>query len=330
MEHGPAEISFAELSNDASTTTQADEQLGEDEDSASHTQEEGAFDRAVGNQYNDSALDDTIRFFRVQNRHEFDSDDSDTNATYTQSQINDVLGMPTGWTEKPLDTFIYIDDANAVEKLRVPGSIVHITEKKQETLVHAHKSEDLFRSVSIKAANIGMKVNQKKTQLLCVSPSLNSEIKSYIKYDNEKIVSTSELKILGFIFGDKPTVKPHIDYMLMKAKKKLWSLRHVKRAGLGTDGLLKFYFTFIRPSLEYAVPTFHPMLTDCMKDDLEYVQKHACKIIFGWNSSYDKLVSEEIIQTLEQRRNALTLRFAEKTSKMKRFEHWFKKKTILL
>ena len=29
-----------------------------------------------------------------------------------------------------------------------------------------------------------------------------------------------ELKILGFVFGDKPTVKPHVEYMLKKAKKR--------------------------------------------------------------------------------------------------------------
>ena len=63
-----------------------------------------------------------------------------------------------------------------------------------------------------------------------------------------------------------------------------------------------------------------------MTDELEYVQKRACKIIFGWNSNYDELVAAGKIETLFKRREKLTLSFAEKSAKNPRFEHWFKEK----
>ena len=85
--------------------------------------------------YDDSALDESIRFFRTQQRYEFDSDESDINCSYSQSQLDRALGIPFGWTSKDPDVFIYIDDANGVEKVRVPGSVVNISTNKQVAYV---------------------------------------------------------------------------------------------------------------------------------------------------------------------------------------------------
>ena len=171
-----------------------------------------------------------------------------------------------------------------------------------------------------------MRVNHKKTQLLCVSANASGNTSSYIKYNGEKILSGSELKILGFVFGQKPTVRPHVDYMLAKARKKLWALRHLKRAGLSESDLLSNYYSLVRSTLEYAAPTFHPMLSAGMSDELEYIQKRACKLIFGWDASYNDLVSNGKIETLKSRRNKLTLNFAKKCEKNPRFKPWFAEK----
>ena len=129
------------------------------------------------------------------------------------------------------------------------------------------------------------------------------------------------MKILGFVFGDKPTVKPHVEYMLKKAKKRLWTLRHIKRAGLGEEDLLRAFNSVIRPTLEYAAPTYHSMLTQEMRDQIEWVQKRASKLIFGWGSNYDEVIASGKMSTLEERREELTKRFAYKTSKNPRFVH---------
>ena len=77
--------------------------------------------------YNDSALDDSISFFRVRNWLEFDSD-SDDNMSFTQQQIDRELGIPVGWEVNDPAIFVYIDDANGVEKVRIPGSVVNISQ----------------------------------------------------------------------------------------------------------------------------------------------------------------------------------------------------------
>ena len=235
---GPASTTFEELATDGDVTVPEEAERGEvlpvgqvleaNLSNNTRTSEE------LETNYNDSALDESINFHRVQQRYEFDSD-SDADVTWTQHQIDRAIGIPPSWTDKCPGLFIYIDDANSVEKVRVPGSVVTISQNRQLTSVHAWKSEEVMNTVTVRAERIGMKVNQAKTQLLCISASNSSDISSYIKHGNQKIVSGQELKILGFKFSTQPTVKLHVSYMLEKARKKLWILRHVKKAGVGED-----------------------------------------------------------------------------------------------
>ena len=63
-----------------------------------------------------------------------------------------------------------------------------------------------------------------------------------------------------------------------------------------------------------------------MCEEIEYVQKRASKIIFGWETDYNALVNEKKIESVEERRERLTLNFAQKTSNNPRFAHWFEKR----
>ena len=125
------------------------------------------------------------------------------------------------------------------------------------------------------------------------------------------------------IRDSSPTVKKHVEYMLEKSRKKLWTIRHLKNAGLSSSDMLKVFNTVVRSTLEYAVPTYHPMLTGELSDEIESIQKRACKLIFGWSSQYDELISIGTIETLATRRERLMLNFAKKAASDARFKHWF-------
>ena len=56
-----------------------------------------------------------------------------------------------------------------------------------------------------------MKINDQKTQLLCVSTAGNEYINSYTRIAGEKIELSNNLKICGYNFGSKPTVDAQID-----------------------------------------------------------------------------------------------------------------------
>ena len=127
---------------------------------------ENTQDHPTSSTYNESALDESISFYRQQQRYEFDTTyESEDNISCNQSVIDRVIGVPLGWHDKSPDIFIYIDDANAVEKVRIPGSVVTISQNQQQTRIHAQKSEYIFNAVTTRVANIGMRVNAKKNSI---------------------------------------------------------------------------------------------------------------------------------------------------------------------
>ena len=74
----------------------------------------------------------------------------------------------------------YVDDFIGTEKIyKRNGHFVLSTNKKQ-TFVHARESQSFFKMVKENSESIGMSVNDNKTQMVCVSSSPNTEIRSVI------------------------------------------------------------------------------------------------------------------------------------------------------
>ena len=68
-------------------------------------------------------------------------------------------------------------------------------------------------------------------------------------------------KILGLNISNDLKWNCHIDSVIKKAKKRLYSLSQLKRSGLGTRELVQFFCTCIRPITEYACPVFFSIMT---------------------------------------------------------------------
>ena len=142
-----------------------------------------------------------------------------------------------------------------------------------------------------------------------------------------EIAGGTELKLLGFWFGNKPNVDVHVTKMCNKFRSRLWALRHLKMAGMDSEDLRKIYLSVLRPVLDFASPTYHPLLSKTQTYMLEALQKRAAKVIFGTERSYSDIISSGDLQLLEERRRNLCLSFAKKTACSERFgAAWFPKR----
>ena len=121
----------------------------------------------------------------------------------------------------------------------------------------------------------------------------------------------SSAKILGLNVSSNLKWNEHIYQVITKARKRLYFLTQLKRAKVGTNELVLFYCTCIRPILEYASPVFHNGLTKYLSNDLEMVQKRAMRIIFPWTSYTDALPLAGL-QQLDVRRDELTKNFSKR------------------
>lgn len=276
----------------------------------------------------DDVLAPNFIYFRPRNR----INDTELSDIANQGEIDRVMRPIPGWIDLPLNIKVYIDDRNSIEKIKQINSISIISEGKRDLKVHSPKTETFFKLIYKKAEEIKMLVNQKKTQMLCISASTDTVV-SYMRPNINGVISEicckNSLKIVGFYFDNRPTVNCHLNMMCTKFRAKLGSMRVLKKAGLGRSDLIKIYQCTIRPVVEFAAATYGPMLTQELGQMIESLQLRVMKIIYGNNVSYRSVIENTDIETLESRRDDMVQKFAIKTSTNERFNNrWFPKNHV--
>ena len=113
-----------------------------------------------------------------------------------------------------------------------------------------------------------------------------------------ELVATA--KILGLNVSSDWKWNSHIDSIIKKAQKCLYSLSQLKSSGLGTRGLVQFFCTCIRPYTEYTCPVFRDSLPVYLSNEPERVQKRAMRIIFPFCSYNGSLVQLNVIKLLDR------------------------------
>ena len=88
--------------------------------------------------------------------------------------------------------------------------------------------------------------------------------------------------------------------------------------------LKEIYMLHVRCKLEQAAPVWHHSITKSEISALERVQRSACRIIFGDSyKSYEDSLEVLKIDSLEKRRNKLTLSFAKSCLKLEKMNKLF-------
>ena len=77
----------------------------------------------------------------------------------------------------------------------------------------------------------------------------------------------------------------HVDYIIGKACKKLYSPRVLRITRVSHSNILRIYLSTVRPVLEYAVPVWQDIPAD-LSEAIERVQKRALNIIYPEAESY--------------------------------------------
>ena len=126
-----------------------------------------------------------------------------------------------------------------------------------------------------------------------------------------ELVATA--KILGLNVCSDLKWNSHIDSIIKKAQKRLYSLSQLKRSGLlvGTRGLVQFFCICIPPITEYICLAFRYSLPAYLSNELERVQKRAMRIIFPFFSYNESLVDSNVIKLSDRRQELVDKLFKE-------------------
>ena len=79
----------------------------------------------------------------------------------------------------------------------------------------------------------------------------------------------------------------------------------------------------MRSCLEYSSPVYHPQLNQYQKNQLEKVQKRSLRLIYGYDKTYEELLRESGITSLEDRCTLQYNKFTENAQKTPKYKHWF-------
>ena len=123
----------------------------------------------------------------------------------------------------------YVDDNIIHEKLCFDGAVIDAEGKK---VVHAIRTQNLFRQITAIAESMGMKVNSLKTQMLCISDAKTYHPEAYIEdVNHQTITSTDKMKILGVNFSNKPDASAYVEAVVKKFRSRVWVLRLLHQNG---------------------------------------------------------------------------------------------------
>lgn len=101
---------------------------------------------------------------------------------------NDHGTRRQGWPETPLVARKFVDDIKAREMCNIEDSSIWISTSKQRWTLAAKQCQAFYDSVVQNARCKGMVVNGAKTQLLCVSAAIHSEVDACIDTVSSNLV----------------------------------------------------------------------------------------------------------------------------------------------
>ena len=130
--------------------------------------------------------------------------------------------------------------------------------------------------------------------------------------DGSVVKSNKTLKLLGFMFGEKPTVNAQVDNIKMRANIRIAVIRCYSGFMEGSK-LIKLYSSLVRSVIEYSSSSDNSMLTKYQSNELEKLQNCCLKMMFGYTKNYTKLLSLSGPETLLSRRISTVRKFAEKS-----------------
>lgn len=213
----------------------------------------------------------------------------------------------------------YVDDLNICETLSVQEGEKSLSTRKEEINIRAKGCEEKYVVIKENGEKIGLAINAKKTQLLCLSGNNTSNVSCYASIEGTRIQAAKTMKIVGYHFSNKPTVKEHVTQTLKKFARLIWVIVNLKKARLEKLTIVRAYTSMIRPVVEYASNVYHTMLTVGLSEKIERCQKRIMKMIFGFEIPYENALEMAGIERLSARREGLFRRFCHKMSKSERF-----------
>ena len=169
-----------------------------------------------------------------------------------------------------------------------------------------------------------MKLNSKKTKNQIFNFSKKHQFSTNIKINNDNIETISEVKLLGTTITSDLSWSKNTKKIVQDSNKRMQFLHRAKKFTNNVGDLKKIYMLQIRSKLEQSAAVWHSSLTKKDRKDLERVQKAALRVILGDRyKSYEEALKTIKIDSLEERRQKICLKFAKQCLRNEKLKDMF-------
>ena len=181
----------------------------------------------------------------------------------------------------------FVDDLTIAERINLPESLVPVpsSQRLQPDTYHARNGQVFppqSSRVQRKLTDINeyaiankMKVNGTKTKVMLFNPSKKFDFVPDLLLGDKNLELVEETRLLGFSITSDLKWHSNTKKMALKAYRKLWILRRLKRLGAATEDLVQVYIMQVRCIMELGAPAWQGSITQGEKVELERVQKTA-------------------------------------------------------
>ena len=185
-----------------------------------------------------------------------------------------------------------------------------------------------------------MIINESKCHNITFNFSKFNTQPQNLSLNGKTIDPTNQIKLLGVYITNDLKWSKNTTNVCSKVNQKLYIINKLKDFGLQKEELITAWRSILRPITEYAVPLWHPGLTEYDSERIEMLQKRALAVILGTvyidNRRFYKIENGEMnyldalqkigLTTLRNRREVLTSKFALDTLRNNRHSDMFQKK----
>ena len=233
------------------------------------------------------------------------------------------------------DRYKFVDDMTIMERIslvnvglatynvrsHVPSHIPH----HNQIIPGQHlKSQEYMEDIKKWTEDNKMKLNEKKTKNMIFNFSTNKQFSTNIVVNGEVIQTVTEAKLLGTILSEDLKWEKNTQYLVKDSNKRMRLLHNAVKFTRNTQHLRQIYMLNVRCKLEQAAPVWHNSLTKSDCSSLERVQKTALKVILRERySSYENALKTLKLDSLERRREKLTLNLAKSCLKIEKMKKLF-------
>ena len=198
--------------------------------------------------------------------------------------------------------------------------------------VHVHnlKTQEHLDNIQKWTADKKMRLNVDKTKNIIFNFSRNNQFSTDIKLDGKAIETVSETKLLGTLITNNLSWNKNTDKIMKESNKRMSFLHKVAKFTRNKNDLKRIYILQVRSKLEQSAVLWHSSITKKCSEKLERVQKSALRVILGTEYvNYTNALDVLKLQSLEERRKSLCLKFAKKCQTVDKLKSMFPKKQNL-